>query len=40
MGVGERRVTLSRVKGTGDNVGEEVGDWFKNVFQGTIEDID
>ncbi|OQE81411.1 hypothetical protein PENNAL_c0041G02043 [Penicillium nalgiovense] len=37
-GVGERRVTLSQVRGTGDN--EEVGDWFKNVFQGSMDDID
>ena len=39
-GFGERRVTLSQVRGNGDNVGEEVGDWFKNVFEGTLEDID
>jgi hypothetical protein len=39
-GVGERRVTLFQVRGNGDNVGEEAGDWFKNVFQGTMEDID
>ncbi|KAJ6188466.1 hypothetical protein N7519_003374 [Penicillium mononematosum] len=39
-GVGERRVTLSQVRGPGDNLGEEVGDWFKNVFEGTLEDID
>ncbi|CAG8892664.1 unnamed protein product [Penicillium egyptiacum] len=36
-GVGERRVTLSLLQSTGNNAGEEVGDWFKNVFQGTME---
>ncbi|KAJ5196086.1 hypothetical protein N7449_006565 [Penicillium cf. viridicatum] len=39
-GVGERRVTLSQVRSSGINEGEEVGDWFKDVFQGTTEDID
>ncbi|KAI2692204.1 hypothetical protein LCP963914a_298 [Penicillium roqueforti] len=39
-GVGERRVTLSQIRSTDNNAGEEVGDWFKNVFQGTLEDID
>lgn len=39
-GVGERRVTLSQVQGTGNNAGEEVGDWFKDLFEGTMEDID
>ncbi|KAJ5164268.1 uncharacterized protein N7500_006098 [Penicillium coprophilum] len=36
-GVGERRVTLSRV-GTDNNGREEVGDWFKGVFQGKMDD--
>lgn len=39
-GVGERRVTLSQVQRTDGNEGEEVGDWFKDVFEGTMEDID
>ncbi|KAJ5686576.1 hypothetical protein N7536_009195 [Penicillium majusculum] len=39
-GVGERRVTLSQVRSTDNNEGEEVGDWFKDVFQMTVEDID
>ncbi|CAI7644169.1 unnamed protein product [Penicillium glandicola] len=39
-GVGERRVTLRQVRRTDNNVGEEVGNWFKDVFQGKIEDID
>ncbi|CAI7607352.1 unnamed protein product [Penicillium viridicatum] len=39
-GVGERRVTLSQVRRTDNNEGQEVGDWFKDVFQGTMEDID
>ncbi|KOS40405.1 hypothetical protein ACN38_g8763 [Penicillium nordicum] len=38
-GVGERRVTLSQARRT-DNNEAEVGDWFKDVFQGTLEDID
>ncbi|KAJ5513421.1 Alpha/beta hydrolase fold-3 [Penicillium fimorum] len=39
-GVGERRVTLARVRGIDENGREEVGDWFKDVFQGTMDDID
>ncbi|KAJ5603878.1 Alpha/beta hydrolase fold-3 [Penicillium hordei] len=39
-GVGERRVTLSQVRSSGISEGQEVGDWFKDVFQGTMEDID
>ncbi|KAJ5773230.1 hypothetical protein N7457_008126 [Penicillium paradoxum] len=38
-GVGERRVTLSRVRGTDHNA-EEVGDWLRNFFQGRMDDID
>ncbi|KAJ5383791.1 Alpha/beta hydrolase fold-3 [Penicillium concentricum] len=39
-GVGERRVTLARVRRTDENEGEEVGDWFEGVFQGRMDDID
>ena len=39
-GVGEKRVTLSQVRSADNNEGEEVGDWFKDVFQGTMEDVD
>lgn len=39
-GVGERRVTLSQVRSTDNDEGEEVGGWFKDVFQETSEDID
>lgn len=39
-GVGERRVTLSQIRSGGMNKEEEVGGWFKDVFQGTTKDID
>ncbi|EKV16365.1 hypothetical protein PDIG_08950 [Penicillium digitatum PHI26] len=39
-GFGERRVTLYQVQRTDVNAGEEVGDWFKDVFEGTMVDVD
>lgn len=39
-GVGERRVTLSKIRDTGNNAGEEVGDWLRDVFQGKMDDVD
>jgi pimeloyl-ACP methyl ester carboxylesterase len=38
-GVGERRVTLSQMR-SDNSVGEEVGDWFKDVFEGRMDGID
>lgn len=38
-GFGERRVVLSRVLSDVDQL-REVGDWFKDVFEGTMDDVD
>lgn len=38
-GFGERRVVLSRVLSDVDQ-SREVGDWFKDVFDGTMDDVD
>jgi hypothetical protein len=38
-GFGERRVVFSRVLSDVDQ-SAEVGDWFKDVFEGTMDDVD